>query len=129
RGARLRLLLPERHGRSGARVALSDRPRPRLADGLAEDVIEAAVMGRLSADLYPTAINTPLRAQRSFTRYVGGFAGNVCSGRARLKVATAIVSKVGADGHGEFIRDFLEGEGVDVGWLGTDPSLNTPIVF
>jgi len=87
------------------------------------------VMGRLSADIYPTTLRTPLREQRNFTRYVGGFAGNVSTGLARLRVATAIVSKVGNDGHGEFIRDFLSREGVDVRWLGIDHSLNTPVVF
>ena len=87
------------------------------------------MMGRLSADIYPTTLRTPLREQRNFTRYVGGFAGNVCTGLARLQVATAIVSKVGNDGHGEFIRDFLSREGVDVRWLGIDHSLNTPVVF
>jgi 5-dehydro-2-deoxygluconokinase len=94
-----------------------------------DDTIEAVVMGRLSADIYPNEIKTPLSKQRSFTRYVGGFAGNVSTGLARLDVKTAIVSKVGPDGHGEFIRDFLEREGVDVRWLGTDASLNTPVVF
>ena len=90
---------------------------------------EVVVMGRLSADIYPTQLRTPLREQRTFIRYVGGFAGNVCTGLARLQVSTAIVSKVGNDGHGEFIRDFLGHEGVDVRWLGTDHSLNTPVVF
>jgi 5-dehydro-2-deoxygluconokinase len=90
---------------------------------------EVVVMGRLSADIYPTELRTSLRRQRSFIRYVGGFAGNVCTGLARLQVGTAIVSKVGNDGHGEFIRDFLSHEGVDVGWLGIDHTLNTPVVF
>jgi 5-dehydro-2-deoxygluconokinase len=90
---------------------------------------EVVVMGRLSADIYPTRIRTPLRDQRHFTRYVGGFAGNVCTGLARLGVATTIVSKVGNDGHGEFIRDFLSHEGVEVRWLGIDHTLNTPVVF
>jgi 5-dehydro-2-deoxygluconokinase len=90
---------------------------------------EVVVMGRLSADIYPTELRTSLRNQRSFIRYVGGFAGNVCTGLARLQVGTAIVSKVGNDGHGEFIRDFLSREGVDVGWLGVDHTLNTPVVF
>src|SRR2546428_352275 len=35
-GARLRLLLPQRHGRRRPGVALHHRPRPRLADGLEE---------------------------------------------------------------------------------------------
>jgi 5-dehydro-2-deoxygluconokinase len=91
--------------------------------------VDVVVMGRLSADLYPAQIRTALREQRNFVRYVGGFAGNVCTGLARLQVRTAIVSKVGNDGHGEFIRDFLSREGVEVGWLGIDHTLNTPIVF
>jgi 5-dehydro-2-deoxygluconokinase len=90
---------------------------------------EVVVMGRLSADIYPTELRTSLRQQRNFIRYVGGFAGNVCTGLARLQVSTAIVSKVGDDGHGEFIRDFLSREGVGVGWLGVDHTLNTPVVF
>ena len=90
---------------------------------------DVVVMGRLSADIYPTEIRTSLREQRSFTRYVGGFAGNVCTGLARLQVGTAIISKVGNDGHGEYIRNFLSGEGVDVRWLGIDRTLNTPVVF
>lgn len=90
---------------------------------------EVVVLGRLSADIYPTEIRVPLRKQQSYTRYVGGFAGNVSTGLARLGVQTAIVSKVGNDGHGEYVRDFLAGEGVDVRWLGTDPTLNTPVVF
>ena len=103
-----------------------------MADGLEEDVSggpEVVVMGRLSADIYPAQIRTPLREQRNYVRYVGGFAGNVSTGLARLQVRTAIVSKVGDDGHGEFIRDFLTGEGMDTGWLRIDHTLNTPVVF
>jgi 5-dehydro-2-deoxygluconokinase len=102
-----------------------------MVDGLEEDMstTEVVVMGRLSADIYPTELRTSLRHQRSFIRYVGGFAGNVCTGLARLQVGTAIVSKVGDDGHGEFIRDFLSREAVDVEWLGIDQTLNTPVVF
>src|SRR5947209_19888006 len=103
-----------------------------MADGLEKDVSsgpEVVVMGRLSADIYPAQIRTPLREQRNYVRYVGGFAGNVSTGLARLQVRTAIVSKVGNDGHGEFIRDFLTTEGVDAGWLRIDHTLNTPVVF
>jgi 5-dehydro-2-deoxygluconokinase len=90
---------------------------------------EVVVMGRLGADIYPAQIRTPLREQRNYVRYVGGFAGNVSTGLARLQVNTAIVSKVGNDGHGEFIRDFLTHEGVQTGWLRIDHALNTPVVF
>jgi 5-dehydro-2-deoxygluconokinase len=86
-------------------------------------------MGRVGADLYPDQIKTPLSEVRSFTRFVGGFAGNVGTGLARLGVRTAIVSRVGDDGHGEFVRAFLAAEGLDVRFLRTDPDWPTPITF
>jgi 5-dehydro-2-deoxygluconokinase len=86
-------------------------------------------MGRVGVDLYPNELETPLRAVRTFTRYVGGFAGNVATGLARLGVGTAIVSRVGDDGHGEFVRDFLEGEGIDTRFLAVDPYWLTPPTF
>ncbi len=90
---------------------------------------EAVVIGRVGVDLYPNELATPLRAVRTFTRYVGGFAGNVATGLARLGVATAIVSRVGNEGHGEFVRDFLEGEDVDTRFLVVDPYWQTPPTF
>jgi 5-dehydro-2-deoxygluconokinase len=92
-------------------------------------VIEAAVLGRVGVDLYPNQIETPLRSVRTFTRFVGGFAGNLSTGLARLGVRTSIVSRVGDDGHGEFVRDWLAGEGVDVRFLATDPYWLTPPTF
>ena len=92
-------------------------------------MIGAVVMGRVGVDLYPNELETPLAEVRTFTRYVGGFAGNVATGLARLGVTTAIVSRVGADGHGDFVRAWLAGEGVDVRFLATDPYWLTPPTF
>ena len=90
---------------------------------------DAVVMGRVGVDLYPNQLATPLREVREYTRFVGGFAGNVATGLARLGVRTAIVSRVGDDGHGEFVRDFLGGEGVDTRFLAVDPYWRTPPTF
>jgi 5-dehydro-2-deoxygluconokinase len=92
-------------------------------------VIDAVVMGRVGIDLYPNQIETPLSQVRTYTRFVGGFAGNAGAGLARLGVRTAIVSRVGDDGHGEFVRNWLAGEGVDVRFLRTDPYWLTPPTF
>jgi len=92
-------------------------------------VIEAAVLGRVGVDLYPRELETPLREQRTFERFVGGFAGNVATGLARLGVRTAIVSRVGDEGNGEFVRGFLEQEGVDTRFLAVDPYWLTPPTF
>jgi len=90
---------------------------------------EVVVMGRVGADLYPNELRRPLAEVRTFTRFAGGFAANVATGLARLGVRAAVVSAVGADGHGAFIRSFLAGEGVDVRWLGTHQRLRTPLAF
>ena len=92
-------------------------------------MIDAAVLGRVGIDLYPNELDTPLSEVRTFTKFVGGFAGNVATGLARLGVRVAIVSRVGADGHGDFVRAWLAGEGVDVRFLATDPYWLTPPTF
>ena len=92
-------------------------------------MIDAVVVGRVGVDLYPNQLRTPLRDVRTYTRFVGGFAGNVSTGLARLGVRTAIVSRVGDDGHGEFVRSFLAGEGVDVRFLAVDHEWLTPPTF
>jgi 5-dehydro-2-deoxygluconokinase len=92
-------------------------------------VIDAVVMGRVGIDLYPDQIETPLKNVRNYTRFVGGFAGNVATGLARLGVRPAIVSRVGAEGHGEFVREWLSGEGVDTRFLAVDPYWPTPVTF
>ena len=86
-------------------------------------------MGRVGIDLYPNELETPLSGVRTFTRFVGGFAGNVATGLARLGVQAAIVSRVGAEGHGDYVRNWLAGEGVDVRFLATDPYWQTPPTF
>jgi len=92
-------------------------------------LIDAVVMGRVGVDLYPNELETPLAEVRTYTRFVGGFAGNVATGLARLGVRAAIVSRVGAEGHGDFVRAWLAGEEVDVRFLVTDPYWPTPPTF
>lgn len=91
--------------------------------------VEVYVLGRVGADLYPQQLRTPLEEVRTFERFVGGFAGNVSTGLARLGVRTGIVSGVGDDGHGRFIRRFLEAEGVDCTALHVHPTLRTALAF
>ena len=91
--------------------------------------MDVAVLGRVGIDLYPDQLRTPLREVRNYTRFVGGFAGNVATGLARLGLTPAIVSRVGNDPHGDFVRDFLSAEGVDVRFLAVDDRLGTPPTF
>jgi 5-dehydro-2-deoxygluconokinase len=92
-------------------------------------MIEAVVLGRVGVDLYPEQLSTPLAQVETFRKFVGGFAGNVSTGLARLGVRTAIVSRVGTDGHGDYVRSWLAGQGVDVRFLATDAYWQTPPTF
>ncbi|HET8568226.1 MAG TPA: PfkB family carbohydrate kinase, partial [Candidatus Limnocylindria bacterium] len=80
---------------------------------------DAVVLGRVGVDLYPQQLETKLEDVRSFEKFVGGFAGNVATGLARLGVRAQIVSAVGDDGHGRFVRTWLASESVDVSALST----------
>ncbi len=90
---------------------------------------DVLVVGRLLADIYPNQLRTPLSEVETFTRFVGGFAGNVATGLARLGVRTMMLSRVGDDGHGEYCRAFLEREGVDMSWVAVDPTYRTALAF
>jgi 5-dehydro-2-deoxygluconokinase len=91
--------------------------------------LDAVVVGRVAADLYPEQSETPLEDVETFRRYVGGFAGNVCFGLARLGVRCGIFSAVGDDGHGRFLRRELEREAVDCQNLTVHPQLRTALSF
>lgn len=90
---------------------------------------EAIAMGRVSVDLYPEQIGVPLADVKTFAKFLGGSATNVAVAAARLGHRTAVVTKVGDDPFGPFVRRALEGFGVDPRWVGTHPTLKTPIVF
>jgi 5-dehydro-2-deoxygluconokinase len=87
------------------------------------------VFGRVSYDLNPLQKETALEDVRTFERSVGGFAGNVATGLARLDVPCMIVSGVGDDPHGRYIRRWLVEEGVDDAGLVVHPFLRTALAF
>ena len=86
-------------------------------------------MGRVSVDLYPEQIGVSLAEVKTFAKSLGGSATNVAVAAARLGHPSAVITKVGDDGFGAYVREALEGFGVDPRWVGTDPGLRTPIVF
>lgn len=90
---------------------------------------EVITAGRVSVDLYPEQIGVPLAEVRTFAKSLGGSATNVAVATARLGRRSAVVTKVGDDGFGLYVRQALEGFGVDTRWVGTDPVLRTPLAF
>jgi 5-dehydro-2-deoxygluconokinase len=86
-------------------------------------------MGRVGVDLYPEQIGVPLAEVRSFAKSLGGSPTNVAVAAARLGARAAVITKVGDDPFGPYVRGALGGFGVDDAFVGTHPSLRTPVVF
>ena len=91
--------------------------------------LEIITMGRVSVDLYPEQIGVPLAEVETFAKSLGGSATNVAVAAARLGHRSAVITKVGDDGFGPYVRAALEEFGVDARWVGTDPDLRTPLAF
>lgn len=86
-------------------------------------------MGRVGVDLYPEQTGVRLAEVRSFAKFLGGSPTNVAVGAARYGHRSAVITKVGDDGFGSYVRAALRGFGVDDRFVGTDPQLRTPLAF
>lgn len=90
---------------------------------------DVLTMGRVGVDLYPEQSGLSLADVRTFAKSLGGSATNVAVGAARYGRPSAVITKVGDDGFGTYVRNALRGFGVDDRYVGTDPALRTPVVF
>jgi len=106
-------------------------PAGRCTIGSGSVPFEVITMGRVGVDLYPEQIGVPLAEVRTFAKSLGGSATNVAVATARLGHRSAVITKVGDDPFGPYVRQALAGFGVDPRWVGTDPDpgLRTPVVF
>ncbi|MEV5716141.1 5-dehydro-2-deoxygluconokinase [Amycolatopsis mediterranei] len=91
--------------------------------------IEALTIGRVGVDLYPEQSGVPLAGVSTFAKSLGGTATNVAVAAARLGRRSAVLTKVGPDGFGDYVRQALDGFGVSPAFVGTSPDLQTPVVF
>jgi 5-dehydro-2-deoxygluconokinase len=92
-------------------------------------VHDLITMGRVGVDLYPEQIGVPLAEVKTFAKSLGGSSTNVAVAAARLGLRAATITKVGDDPFGPYVRSALRGFGVDDAFVGTHPSLRTPVVF
>ncbi|PXY16855.1 5-dehydro-2-deoxygluconokinase [Prauserella flavalba] len=91
--------------------------------------VEVLTVSRVGVDLYPEQSGVPLAEVRTFAKSLGGTATNVAVAAARLGRRTAVLTKVGRDGFGDYVRTALRGFGVSPDHVGTAPRLQTPVVF
>jgi 5-dehydro-2-deoxygluconokinase len=90
---------------------------------------DVITMGRVSVDLYPEQIGVRLARVKTFQKSLGGSPTNVAVAAARLGARAAVITKVGDDPFGMYVREALTGFGVDARWVSTDPDLRTPLAF
>ncbi|WP_020666688.1 5-dehydro-2-deoxygluconokinase [Amycolatopsis nigrescens] len=96
---------------------------------MAGEALEALTVGRVGVDLYPEQSGVPLAEVRSFAKSLGGTATNVAVAAARLGRRSAVLTKVGPDGFGDYVRQALAGFGVSPAHVSTAADLQTPVVF
>lgn len=91
--------------------------------------LDLITIGRSSVDLYGAQIGGRLEDMRSFDKYIGGSPTNIACGTARLGLKSAVITGVGDEHMGRFIREQLAREGVNTEGVKTDPDRLTALVL
>jgi len=91
--------------------------------------LDVITIGRASVDLYGQQIGSRLEDITSFAKSVGGCPANISVGTARLGLRSALLTRVGDEQMGRFIREQLRREGVSVDGLKTDKERLTALVL
>ena len=92
--------------------------------------LELVTVGRVSVDLYAREQGVGFAEVETFAKSIGGSPTNVAVAAARLGRRAAVITAVGDDPFGEYVRGALAGRfGVDVRFVGTHPTLRTPLAF
>lgn len=91
--------------------------------------LDVITMGRASVDLYGQQIGGRLEDMATLTKSVGGSPTNMAIGTARLGLKSGVITRVGDEAMGRFIREQLEREGVSTLGVKTDPERLTALVI
>lgn len=90
---------------------------------------EVLTIGRSGVDLYPLQIDVGLEDVTSFGKFLGGSPTNVAVAAARHGRRAAVITGVGDDPFGVYVRRQMRDLGVDDSFVVVDPTLHTPITF
>lgn len=96
---------------------------------MTERRLDVICLGRCGVDLYSEQVGGRLEDVQSFAKYVGGCPANIAVGTARLGLKSALISRVGDEHMGRFIKETLRAEGVDISHVSTDPERLTALVI
>ncbi|PTW56580.1 5-dehydro-2-deoxygluconokinase [Breoghania corrubedonensis] len=91
--------------------------------------LDVITIGRSSVDLYGAQVGGRLEDMASFNKYIGGSPTNMATGTARLGLKSGLITRVGDEHMGRFVREELIRHGVDVSGVVTDPERLTALVL
>ncbi|PJK22499.1 5-dehydro-2-deoxygluconokinase [Mycolicibacterium goodii] len=91
--------------------------------------LDVLAIGRCGVDVYPLQVGVGLEDVQSFGKFLGGSAANVAVAAARLGNRAALISGVGDDPFGRYVRNELARLGVDNRFVATDDRYPTPVTF
>lgn len=91
--------------------------------------LDVLAIGRCGVDIYPLQTGVGLEHVETFGKFLGGSAANVTVAAARLGCRSALISGVGNDPFGRFVRTALTDLGVDNRYVGIDTEHPTPVTF
>ena len=114
---------------TGKQTAAGLSPGPVGADSSRTRSLDVICLGRAAVDLYGQQVGGRLEDMQSFAKYLGGSSGNLAAGLARLGVRSSMLTRVGDEQMGRFVREALASEGVDVSHVVTDPRRLTALVI
>lgn len=130
--------LDPRTGRNGSAGHLWARSSPAVREaGDEEDAVtrgnsvtlDVLAMGRSGVDLYPLQTGVGLEDGATFGKYLGGSPTNVAVATSRLGHRTALLTGVGDDPFGRFVRRAVREFGIDDSHIVVVPELHTPVTF
>ncbi|MER7364311.1 5-dehydro-2-deoxygluconokinase [Nonomuraea wenchangensis] len=86
-------------------------------------------IGRCGVDVYPLQTGVGLADVETFGKFLGGSPTNVAVAAARHGLRSAVITGVGDDPFGEYVRRAIRGFGVDDRYVATYPEAPTPVTF
>jgi len=92
-------------------------------------LLDVVTIGRSSVDLYGQQVGGRLEDMASFSKAVGGCPANIAIGTARLGLKSGLVTRVGDEAMGRFIREQMEREGVATDGIVIDKERLTALVI
>ena len=90
--------------------------------------LDIICLGRAAVDFYGQQIGSTLENMGSFAKYLGGSSANIAYGCSKLGLKSAMLTRVGDEHMGRFVRNELASVGVDVSHVITDKERLTGLV-